>query len=66
MSKFTPRKRISQFNKKGKTKKQKLYCVACDQELDHLHKFVIETHHLTPKYMLNSKNLVSKKALGFS
>ncbi|RNA04188.1 hypothetical protein BpHYR1_023560 [Brachionus plicatilis] len=38
LSKITPQKRISQFNNKElSVKKQKLYCVACDQELDHLH-----------------------------
>ncbi|RMZ93153.1 transcription factor E2F6, partial [Brachionus plicatilis] len=67
MSKITPQKRISQFNNKGlSVKKQKLYCVACDQELDHLRKSIIESHLLTPKHIQNSKNVASQKALDFS
>ncbi|RMZ97562.1 hypothetical protein BpHYR1_043840 [Brachionus plicatilis] len=67
MPKITPQNRISQFNNKElSVKKQKFYCVACDQELDHLRKSIIESHLLTPKHIQNSKSVASHKALDFS
>ncbi|RNA30795.1 hypothetical protein BpHYR1_023840 [Brachionus plicatilis] len=67
MLKITPQKRISQFNNKElSVKKQKLYCVACDQELDNLRKSIIESHLLTPKHIQNSKSVALQKALDFS
>lgn len=67
MSNFTPQKRLSQFNNKDLSiKKQKLYCNACNQELDHIRKCVIENHLKTPKHLSNSKNSEASRTLDFS
>ena len=67
MSNFTPQKRLNQFNNKDLSiKKQKLYCNACNQELDHSRKCVIESHLKTPKHLANSKNGETSRTLDFS